>query len=213
MSSTSAPVLVVGLGNPGPEYAATRHNVGWLVLDALAGGADFRKKFLGETARVSLVGRECVLLRPGTYMNESGRSVQPAAAFFRVAPGDVIVVHDELDLPFGDVRLKRGGGHAGHNGLRSVVQHLGTQDFIRVRLGIGRPPSDFRGDVASYVLAGFGAGEKAKVPEMVDKGARAVLAILSDGLERAMIAVNTRSGAGTGAGAGEGERGKKGRDG
>ncbi len=114
-----------------------------------------------------------------------------------MAPGDVIVVHDELDLPFGDVRVKRGGGHAGHNGLRSVVQHLGTQDFIRVRLGIGRPPPDFRGDVASYVLAGFGAGEKAKVPEMVDKGAKAVLAILSDGLERAMIAVNTRPKAAT----------------
>src|SRR5690349_1321162 len=128
-------VLVVGLGNPGREYASNRHNVGWMVLDELARQGGFpapKKKFQGEFTKGSLEGRDCVLLRPETYMNESGRSVQPAVAFFHVVPRDVIVLHDELDLPFGDVRVKLGGGHAGHNGLRSLVQHLGTADFVRV---------------------------------------------------------------------------------
>src|SRR5579859_8085267 len=193
---SASPVLVVGLGNPGPEYAATRHNVGWLALDAVAqaaGGADFRKKFSGDVAKVSLAGKDCVLLRPGTFMNESGRSVQPAAAFFRVEPGNVIVLHDELDLPFGDVRVKLGGGHAGHNGLRSIVQHLGTQDFVRVRLGVGRPPADFRGDVAAYVLSAFAPSERPAVPAMVSRAVTAVIAILRDGLQRAMLATNTRT--------------------
>jgi PTH1 family peptidyl-tRNA hydrolase len=189
------PVLVVGLGNPGPEHASTRHNVGWLLLDELvrqSGTTDFKKRFLGDLAKGSLGGRECMFLRPGTFMNESGRSVQPAAAFFRVGPRDIIVLHDELDLPFGDVRVKVGGGHAGHNGLRSIVQHLGTPDFVRVRMGIGRPPAGFAGDVADYVLSSFGPTERACVPEMVVRGATAVLRILTEGVDRAMNEANTR---------------------
>jgi PTH1 family peptidyl-tRNA hydrolase len=185
----------VGLGNPGPTYASTRHNVGWLVLEQLArdaGATPFKSKFQGELAKAALGGRDAALLMPQTFMNESGRSVQPAAAFFRVAPRDVIVLHDELDLPFADVRVKLGGGHAGHNGLRSIIQHLGTADFVRVRLGIGRPPAAFTGDVAAFVLSGFGATERPMVPEMVERGAKAVLQILTLGLDRAMKESNTR---------------------
>jgi PTH1 family peptidyl-tRNA hydrolase len=185
----------VGLGNPGPTYASTRHNIGWLVLDRLAreaGSPPFKSKFQGELAKATLGGQECLFLLPQTFMNESGRSVQPAAAFFQVTPRDVIVVHDELDLPFADVRVKLGGGHAGHNGLRSIVQHLGTADFVRVRMGIGRPPTAFKGDVAAFVLSGFTAEERPRVPGMVETGAEAVLQILGQGLERAMKACNTK---------------------
>jgi PTH1 family peptidyl-tRNA hydrolase len=152
----------------------------------------FKSKFQGELTKGSLEGRDCILLMPQTFMNESGRSVQPAAAFFHVAPREVIVLHDELDLPFADVRMKLGGGHAGHNGLRSIIQHLGTPDFVRVRLGIGRPPAAFTGDVAAFVLSGFTAAERPRVPEMVEVGAKAVLQILAVGLDRAMKASNTR---------------------
>jgi PTH1 family peptidyl-tRNA hydrolase len=152
-----------------------------------------KKKFQGEFARTSLGGRDCVLLRPTTFMNESGRSVQPAGAFFQVIPGDVIVLHDELDLPLGDVRVKIGGGHAGHNGLRSIIQHLGTPEFVRVRLGIGRPPSGFAGDVADYVLSGFATSERPRVDEMVARGAKTVVKILAEGVDRAMNEANTRS--------------------
>jgi PTH1 family peptidyl-tRNA hydrolase len=127
-----------------------------------------------------------------TFMNESGRSVQPAAAFFRVAPRDVIVLHDELDLPLGDVRVKVGGGHAGHNGLRSIIENLGTPDFVRVRLGVGRPPAGFTGDVADYVLSAFATSERARAEDMAALGARTVLKILVDGVDRAMNEANTR---------------------
>jgi PTH1 family peptidyl-tRNA hydrolase len=191
--------LIVGLGNPGPEYGSTRHNVGWLALDELvreAGARGGKKKFQGEFARASLGGRDCVLFRPTTFMNESGRAVQPAAAFFQVVPRDVIVLHDELDLPLGDVRVKVGGGHAGHNGLRSIIQHLGTPEFVRVRLGIGRPPLGFAGDLADYVLAGFASSERPRVDEMVVRGAKTVVKILAEGLDRAMNEANTRSASG-----------------
>jgi len=188
--------LIVGLGNPGREYTTTRHNVGWLALDELARLSGhmtgFKKKFRGEFCKTALAGRECVLLRPETFMNESGLSVRPALGFFHVAPTDLIVLHDELDLPFGDVRVKRGGGHAGHNGLRSLVQHLGTPDFVRVRMGIGRPPPGFTGDVADYVLSGFGAIERMKVPAMIDQAAKAVVGILSEGIDRVMNVYNAR---------------------
>ena len=172
-SGSGTHLLVVGLGNPGREYASTRHNVGWLALDELVSSEPrpgWKKKFQGEFAKGTLAGRDCVFLRPETFMNESGRSVQPAMAFFHVAPRDVIVLHDELDLPFGDVRVKLGGGHAGHNGLRSLVQHLGTPDFVRVRMGVGRPPAGFAGEVADYVLSSFDAVERASVPDIVEQG-------------------------------------------
>ncbi|HMJ56553.1 MAG TPA: aminoacyl-tRNA hydrolase [Polyangiaceae bacterium] len=207
--------LIVGLGNPGREYAATRHNLGWLALDelcthaAIPGG--FKKKFQGEFAKGTIGAREVIFLRPETYMNESGRSVQGALAFFHAAPRDVIVLHDELDLPFGDVRVKVGGGHAGHNGIRSLIQNLGA-DFVRVRMGVGRPPPSFAGEVADFLLSAFLADERVKVPDIVTRGVTAVRKILSDGLERAMNEINTRpkrpSGNGS-AGSGGSEDGKQ----
>jgi PTH1 family peptidyl-tRNA hydrolase len=163
--------LVAGLGNPGPRYADTRHNFGFLALDALAArlGADpFRDKFSAQQSRAVLASEELILLKPQTFMNLSGQSVQPAAAFFKVPTAQVIVLHDELDLPFGEVRLKQGGGHAGHNGLRSLLERLGSPEFFRIRLGIGRPPPAFR-DVADYVLARFEPDERPQLPALCER--------------------------------------------
>ena len=208
--------LIVGLGNPGREYASTRHNLGWLALDELCTHATipggFKKKFQGEFAKGTIGARECIFLRPETYMNESGRSVQGAVAFFHAAPRDVIVLHDELDLPFGEVRVKLGGGHAGHNGIRSLIQTLGTADFVRVRMGVGRPPPTFGGEVADFLLSNFSTDERAQVPDIVTRGVAAVRKILSDGLVRAMNEINTRPKRprGTGsAGSGGSEDGKQ----
>ena len=148
-------LLVVGLGNPGRKYEGNRHNIGFGVVDALARdvpSADFREKFSGLFARGEAFGSAVGLLKPQTYMNESGRSVQAAQAFLKVQLGEILVVHDELDLPFGEVRLKLAGGHAGHNGLRDISARLGA-DYARLRVGIGRPPPGFRGEVADYVLS------------------------------------------------------------
>ncbi|WP_437794132.1 aminoacyl-tRNA hydrolase [Sorangium sp. So ce693] len=188
-------LLVVGLGNPGKEYAAHRHNVGFMAIDALADEvrADpFREKFSGVHARAEIAGQQAILLKPMTYMNESGRSVQPAMAFFKVAPSELIVLHDELDLPFGTVRLKVGGGHAGHNGLRSIISHGGTGDFGRVRLGVGRPPPGFRGEVADYVLSGFDAVERASLPDCLKQAVQSVLEVAARGFDAAMNVRNTR---------------------
>ena len=191
---SSNPSLLVGLGNPGREYAESRHNVGFMVADWLCarGGGSYREKFSGQTARVTVEGSPCVLLKPETYMNESGRSVQPAAAFLKVPPADIVVVHDEVDLPFGDVRIKVGGGHAGHNGLRSIIRHLGTADFVRIRIGVGRPPPGYGGEMADFVLGGFGPVERAELPDVVAKAGRAFERIFAVGLERAMNELNTR---------------------
>lgn len=188
--------LVVGLGNPGREYERSRHNVGFLVADALresAGWPDYRQKFSGVWTRGALAsGAAIALLKPQTYMNLSGDSVQPAAAFLKVAAADVIVVHDELDLPWSDVRLKVGGGHAGNNGVRSIIQRLGTPDFVRVRVGIGKPPPGFRGGGADWVLSDFDAVERAELPDVVARAIDAVRRVAEDGLAAAMNAVNTR---------------------
>lgn len=184
-------MLVVGLGNPGKKYDGNRHNVGFMVVDALRakdGLPDWREKFSGVFTK----GDRYALLKPMTFMNLSGDSLQPAAAFLKEPPGDVVVVHDELDLPWKDVRIKVGGGHAGHNGLRSIIQRLGTPEFVRVRVGIGRPPAGFRGDVADYVLQDFDAMEKAELPSVVDEAVRAVEAVLKAGAQAAMNAQNTR---------------------
>ncbi len=183
--------LVVGLGNPGPSYANNRHNVGFMVVDRLAGsaGADLRSKFDGRFAKVRIAGEDVVLLEPLTFMNRSGESVQAAMRFFKVTLSGVLVVHDELDLPFGTVRLKRGGGVAGHNGLRSVVQHCGGPDFGRVRIGIGRPA---RGRPEGWVLGDFDADQSASLPDVLEDAARAVEAAVGEGLSAAMNSVNTR---------------------
>jgi PTH1 family peptidyl-tRNA hydrolase len=192
--------LVAGLGNPGREHEGDRHNVGFVVVDAIAAraGADFRSKHQGLVARLALRARDVVLLKPQTYMNRSGDSVQPAAAFFKVAPGDVIVVHDEIDLPWGEVRLKLGGGHAGHNGLRDIIERLGTPDFVRVRVGVGRPASGAGGDgrASAWVLSGFDAAQRAELPGIVDRAVDAVERVLADGVASAMNAVNVRRGPG-----------------
>jgi peptidyl-tRNA hydrolase, PTH1 family len=188
-------LLVVGLGNPGREYASHRHNVGFMTVDELSRKARadaFREKFSGVYARAELGDEPAILLKPMTYMNESGRSVQPAMAFFKVEPKDVIVIHDELDLPFGEVRLKFSGGHAGHNGLRSIVARSGTADFGRVRLGISRPPPGFQGEVADYVLSSFDAVERAVLPDILAKAADSVLDIARRGFDAAMNVRNTR---------------------
>ena len=188
--------LVVGLGNPGKKYAGNRHNVGFMAVDRLRderGLPDWREKFSGVFSRGSAFGDDLMLLKPQTYMNLSGDSVQPAAAFVKVDPAHVVVLHDELDLPFGDVRLKVGGGHAGHNGLRSIIQRLGTPEFVRVRIGIGRPPPGFRGEVADYVLSDFDSSDRAELPDVLGRAIAAVAAVVEKGPALAQNAVNTRA--------------------
>ncbi len=188
-------LLVVGLGNPGREYEGNRHNIGFMAVDALRkaeGWPDYKAKFSGVWTRGELAGQQLVLLKPQTYMNLSGDSVQPAAAFLKVAPADVVVVHDELDLPWRDVRLKMGGGHAGNNGVRSIIERLGTPDFVRVRVGIGKPPPGFRGQAADWVLSNFDAVERAEVPDVVGAALSAIRAIVDHGLAAAMNRVNTK---------------------
>jgi PTH1 family peptidyl-tRNA hydrolase len=188
-------LLVVGLGNPGREYENSRHNVGFMVADALRraeGWPDYKAKFSGLWTRGELAGQPVALLKPQTYMNLSGDSVQPASAFLKVATGDVVVVHDELDLAWRDVRLKVGGGHAGNNGVRSIIQRLGSPDFARVRMGIGKPPPGFRGQGADWVLSGFDGVERAELPDMLEVAIAAVRSIAADGMAAAMNRVNTK---------------------
>ena len=167
-----------------------QHNVGYMVADALAqaeGIGGFRAKFSGDFASAG----DWALLKPTTFMNVSGDSVQPCAAFLRVPADEIIIVHDELDIPFGEVRIKFGGGHAGHNGLRSLVGRLGTPDFCRVRVGIGRPAPTFVGDVASYVLSDFALEERRLLPDIVDRAVGCVRAIATMGVQAAMNQCNT----------------------
>lgn len=164
--------LVVGLGNPGTKYAKNRHNVGFMVADHLfsdSGFPEWKDKFNGLFTKGSVAGEDIVLLKPQTFMNESGKSVQAAVAFLKLdVKNELLILHDELDLEFGDVRLKVGGGHAGQNGIRSIIAALGP-DFARVRIGIGRPPAGFRGEVADYVLSNFDAVEAARAVDIVKK--------------------------------------------
>ena len=186
------PLLVVGLGNPGPRYETTRHNVGFMVADILAArlGTGFKvhKKSGAEVTTGRLGGRSVVLAKPRVYMNESGRQVGPLANFYSVAPADVIVIHDELDIDFGRIRLKLGGGEGGHNGLRSVASALSSKDFHRVRIGIGRPPG--RKDPAAYVLENFSSAERTEVPTILEQAADATELLIRDGLEPAQNTVH-----------------------
>jgi PTH1 family peptidyl-tRNA hydrolase len=186
-SPSGTTLLVVGLGNPGPQYAKTRHNVGFMVADLLAAriAAPFKvhKKSGAEVATGRFGGRPVVLAKPRCYMNESGRQVGPLAKFYSIPPGDVIVIHDELDIDFGKVRLKLGGGEGGHNGLRSVANALGSKEFQRVRIGIGRPPG--RKDPAAFVLETFNATERTEVPTLCELAADATELLIQAGLEPA----------------------------
>lgn len=186
------PTVVIGLGNPGPKYARHRHNVGYMVVDLLAEriGARFKAhKGLADVAEGRfgpLPGVRVVLAKPRTFMNLSGGPVSSVRAFYKVDAGQVVVVYDELDLPYGTIRLKSGGGDNGHNGIRSVVQSLGTRDFLRVRFGIGRPPG--RQDPADFVLSDFSAAERKDLDYQVDRAADAVEAVTVDGLAAAQNA-------------------------
>ena len=176
-------LLVAGLGNPGRDYERTRHNVGWLVVDELARrhGGSFRGKFSGQLAETRLDDLRVALLKPETYMNESGRSIAAARRFFKVDPGDLLVVHDDVDLQPGRLQARLGGGLAGHNGLRSIAQAVGTNDFLRLRIGVGRPGRGDRRSVADYVLDDF--EEEVDVDSLIERAADAVETMACDGLE------------------------------
>lgn len=185
--------LIVGLGNPEPRYARNRHNVGFMVLEHLAEAARIsvsRSKFGGQYGTGEVAGKSVVLLKPLTFMNLSGRSVAPAAKFFGVSTERVMVIHDELDLPFSTLRLKSGGGHGGHNGLRSIVAELGSNAFQRLRVGIGRPA---HGTVSHYVLSDFAEGEERDwVPDLIERATKALETALRLGMKKAMNEVHAK---------------------
>lgn len=183
-------LLVAGLGNPGREYERTRHNAGWLVMDELAGrhGGSFRSKFSGQLSETRLDDLKLALLKPETYMNVSGQSIGAARKFFKVDPADVLIVHDDVDLEPGRLQAKFGGGLAGHNGLRSIAQTLGTNDFLRLRIGVGRPGRGDRRSVADYVLGGF--EPEVDLDELIGRSADAVETMARDGLEEAQRRYN-----------------------
>jgi len=183
-------LLVAGLGNPGREYERTRHNLGWLVLDELARrhGGSWRSTFSGSFADVRLGDLRLGLLKPETYMNESGRAVGEAARFYKVEPKGLLVVHDDVDLEPGRLQARAGGGLAGHNGLRSLAQHLGSQEFERLRIGVGRPGRGDPRSVSDWVLSGFAPEDDLEA--LVAKSADAVETIATEGLEAAQTHFN-----------------------
>ena len=187
--------VIVGLGNPGPEHLVTRHNAGFWFVDLLARrhGGEFRdyRKYSGETARITLSEREVILLKPTTYMNRSGLSVRQLSDFYKIAPEEILVAHDELDLPVGSVRLKQGGGHGGHNGLRDTITHIG-ETFWRLRLGIGHPGN--KADVIDYVLTRAPRAEEDTILETVSNAADVMPLLLEQGAERAMTRLHSRAG-------------------
>lgn len=185
--------LIAGLGNPGPEYEWTRHNIGFLVVDRLAErwrAPAFSQQKKGAVARAIVRGEPCLLVKPLTYMNLSGECVQPLAAYYKVAPEHVIVVHDDIDLELGQIKLKRGGGHGGHNGVRSIAGRMGS-DFYRVRAGVGRPGG--KGDkVVGHVLGRFVGREEEAAKILIEEAADAVELLLAQGLEAAQRRFHTR---------------------
>ncbi len=191
-SASTLDLLVAGLGNPGREYARTRHNVGHMVADELARrqSGSFRSKFSGELSEVRLDGSRVALLKPLTYMNESGRSVGAAVGFFKLPAEQLLVVHDEVDLDLGRLQARLGGGLAGHNGLRSVAQHVGTPEFARLRIGVGRPERGDPRPVADWVLSPF--TDEVDVEALVARAADAVEAVVRDGLDEAQQRFNER---------------------
>ena len=186
--------LVVGLGNPGDRYARTRHNVGAMVVHELLARTSSKLKSHKSgmlIAEVNLAGSPLVLARSTGYMNETGRPLGQLARFYKTPTEQLVVVHDELDIPFGDVRVKIGGGTAGHNGLKSVGNHLSTKEFPRVRVGVSRPTG--RLEAADYVLQEFSGAERKELPEIIERAADAVERLITEGAERAMNEFNTRA--------------------
>ena len=190
MSSIS---LIVGLGNPGSEYDKTRHNAGFWFVDRLVGqeGAAFSResKFFGDVARLQLNGRRVLVLRPTTFMNKSGRAVASLASYFDVKPSEILVIHDELDLNPGSVRLKLGGGHGGHNGLRDIVSHLGTKEFARIRVGVGHPGCSSK--VLNYVLGKPSTGDRDLIEEGFDRAFQQLRVILEGNSQKVMSVLNS----------------------
>jgi len=188
--ASSLDLLVVGLGNPGREYARHRHNAGWMVLDELARrhGASWKGKFDGQLAEVRLDGHRVALLKPETYMNESGRSVAAAARFYKLEPDAILVVHDEGDFDLGRLQARMGGGLAGHNGLRSIAQHLKTPEFMRLRIGVGRPGRGDPRPLADYVLSNFTPDDDPDT--LIARAADAVETLDADGLDRTQAQFN-----------------------
>ncbi|GAM10109.1 peptidyl-tRNA hydrolase [Geobacter sp. OR-1] len=184
--------LLAGLGNPGAKYLWTRHNAGFMVLDRLANHAGTtvsKKAFAGLYGEASCWGERLHLLKPQTFMNLSGRSVSPALHYHKLTLDDLIVIHDDLDIPFGQIKLKKGGGHGGHNGLRSLMQELGSGEFTRIRVGIGRPGF---GDCADYVLSPFSKAEMAGLPDLLDGIVAAIEMLIAEGLPKTMSIFNNK---------------------
>ena len=184
---------IVGLGNPGPKYQWTRHNAGFLFLDRLAHLENIsinRKNFSGLAGEWDHAGKRLILLKPQTFMNLSGQAVMQVLQFYKLSMSQLIVVHDELDLPFGTVRLKQGGGHGGHNGLRSIMEQLGKGEFTRLRIGIGRPP---HGDTVNYVLGNIPSDQMEDLPRVLDGGLDMLEMLLDEGLPKAMSLYNNRN--------------------
>ena len=186
--------LLVGLGNPGDDYAMTRHNIGFLCLDHLAArhGLVFKgSKWQAETAKGSVAGHAVLLAKPMTYMNRSGEAVGQMARFYDIAPDRVVVIHDDLDLAFGRIKVVVNRGAGGHNGIKSIIEHLGTKEFARIRAGLGRPPVE--ASASQYVLARFNREEQRLLPELLERVAEACGCILADGVLPAMNVINADS--------------------
>ena len=183
--------IVIGLGNPGKEYAATRHNVGHWCIDRLAelhSTGRFRRSRLAEVAEATIGGQRVVLAKPRTYVNVSGRAVTSLMTKYRATPGDLLVVYDEMDLPVGSIRLRARGGSGGHNGMKSIIDAVGTQEFPRLRIGVGRPARS--GDEVGHVLGAMPRQERGRVEDAVSRAAEAIEAVLSDGVAEAMNRFN-----------------------
>ena len=174
--------LIVGLGNYGKQYEKTRHNIGFRVVENLDFSLTWKEKFKGLLAIETQKSEQIIFLKPMTYMNLSGESVQPCAHFFKIPPAQIVVVYDEIDLPFGMMKMKTGGGLAGHNGLKSIAEKLGTNDFKRLRMGIDRP---VQGSVSNYVLSAFSGAEEESLENFLEVGRKAVVAIINKGFEKA----------------------------
>jgi PTH1 family peptidyl-tRNA hydrolase len=191
---SAAFALVVGLGNPGDRYAQTRHNAGFWFVDGLARrhGGSFRadKKFHGEVTRIAIDGRECLLLKPATFMNRSGLSVASLANFYRIEPAAILIAHDEIDLPPGNLRVKQGGGHGGHNGLRDIVPALGSPDFWRLRIGVGHPGS--KDQVVNYVLGRASADEQRAIDAALTEAADNFPLMLAGEIGKAQQTLHSR---------------------
>ena len=193
MQAPSQLRLIAGLGNPGPDYSATRHNAGFWFVDRLAAERQIRfapeKRFFGELARLSAPGVDCRLFKPAVFMNESGRALQAVAAYFEIAGEEMLIIHDEIDLAAGTIRLKRGGGHGGHNGLRDISEKLGGGDYLRLRIGVGHPGDKSR--VTPHVLSRPAAAETALIDEAIERGLAIMPLLFAGELERAMTRLHT----------------------